>query len=104
MKTTINYELTDYMAIAKLVNDSATDESSKYEVEYSVDGYALILTISHEIEYRNEIGGSYEGYDFERLRVVDSEQFDVEAAGCYNTDGEEVNTDFNAKQLLNILN
>lgn len=34
MTTTINYELSDYMKIAALVNDNASDESSIYEVEY----------------------------------------------------------------------
>jgi len=104
MTTTINYDLTDYMAIARLINDSASDESGEYEVEYNVGGYALILTISHEIEYRDEIGSSYEGYEFERLSVVDSEEFDVEEAGCYDSEGNEISTDFNAKTLLNILN
>lgn len=104
MRTTINYELTDYMAIARLVNDSAPDESREYEVEYTVGGYTLILTIDRDIEYREEIGGSYEGYDFERLSVVDSEAFGVVDATCYDKDGDEVACDFRAKQLEDILN
>ena len=104
MTMTIKYDTTDYMAIARLVNDATTDEGGAYEVEYAANGYALILSIAHAIEYREEIGGSYVGYDFERLAVVDSEGFDVEDAGCYDADGNEIDTDFDANTLLTILN
>ena len=104
MKTTINYELTDYMAMARLVHDSASNENEEYSVEYKEGGYTLILDISHEIEYRDEIGGSYGGYDFERLGVIDNEGYDVDDANCYDAEGNEMNTDFSAKRLLDIIN
>lgn len=104
MKTTINYELSDYMKIAALVNDNASDESSTYEVEYTTGGHTLIIEVKHEIEYRDEIGGSYENYDFERLTVVDNEEYDVVGAWCYDSEGDEINSDFNAKRILDILN
>lgn len=104
MTTAVNISLSDYLAIARLANDSASDESREYEVEYSNGGYILFLTIDHEIEYREEIGGSCENYDFERLTVVDSEEFDVISADCYDSDGNEVFCDFQAKRLLDIVN
>lgn len=104
MKTTITYELSDYMKIAALVSNNASDDSSEYEVEYSNGGHTLILTVSHEVEYRTETGGSYEGYDFERLSRVASEFFDVEDLGCYDGEGNEINSDFDANKLYQLLN
>ena len=64
----------------------------------------MIVQVNHRIEYRNEIGGSYEGYDFEMLAVVDEEEFDVLDAGCYDNEGNEVSTDFDANELHKLLN
>lgn len=100
----ITYELKDYLKIAALVNENASDESSIYEVEYTTGGYTLIIEVKHKIEYRDEIGGSYEDYDFERLMVVDNEEFDVLSACCCDNEGSKAACDFYAKRLLNILN
>lgn len=100
----ITYELKDYLKIAALVNENASDESSIYEVEYTTGGYTLIIEVRHKIEYRDEIGGSYEDYDFERLMVVDNEEFDVEVCGCFDNDGDKVTCDFDIYKMSNILN
>ena len=100
----ITYELKDYLKIAALVNENASDESSIYEVEYTTGGYTLIIEVKYEIEYREEIGGSYEDYDFERLMVVDNEEFDVVGAWCYDNDGDKVTCDFDIYKMSNILN
>lgn len=105
MQTTISYDLPDYMAMARQITDSYYDTTGRQiEAEYKAGGYTLILTIEHEVEYRTERGGSFEGYDFEPLSVVDHEEWSVIDFGCYNEDGEEVSCDFRAKDLLNILN
>lgn len=104
MTITINYDLSDYMKIAALVNDNASDESSIYEVEYTAGGCTLLIEVEHEIEYREEIGGSCEGYDFVMLAVVDGEEFDVLSADCYDSVGNEVNSDFIANKLYQLLN
>jgi hypothetical protein len=104
MTSTLNLSMTDYMAIAKLVADSAGDEPSTYEVEYKVDGYTLFLNVTHEFDNREVRGGSYEGYAFERLTEVENEFYDVTGFECHDADGEPVACDFTAKRLLDILN
>lgn len=104
MTPTITYELSDYMKIAALVSNNASDEASTYEVEYTAGDHTLILTVSYEVEYRTEVGGSYDDYDFERLGVVDNEEFDVLSADCYDSEGNEINNDFDTNKLYQLLN
>jgi hypothetical protein len=102
--TIINYSLSDYMAIASLVRDGAPDEFREYEVEYKTGDYSLYLTIDRDAEYRNVRGGSFEGYDFERLSEIESEEFDVIGWDCLNSKGEYALCNFQPKQLTDILN
>jgi hypothetical protein len=104
MTITVNYELTDYLKIAALVHDKAPDTSANYEVEYEANGYTLILDIEHEIEYREDRGGSYEGRDWERISVVDRDEYDVIGFNCFDSTGNEMRCDFHRKQLNDILN
>jgi hypothetical protein len=104
MTSTLNLSMTDYMAIARLVADSAGDEPSTYEVEYKADGYTLYLDIAHEFDTRTERGGSYGGYQFERLTAVINEEYDVIGYTCLDDDGERVACDFSINTLTNILN
>jgi hypothetical protein len=104
MTTTVNYSQTDMMAIAGLVADGHTDEPSTYEVEYKVGGHALYIEVAYEFDAHEERGGSFEGYDFERIGVVDSEYYDIIKYECLDRDGEPVACDFTPKRLLDILN
>lgn len=104
MTHTVNISLTDYMKIAALVADNADDEPSTYEVEYTANGHTLFVEIDHDFDTRNVIGGSFEGYDFERLTEVYNETYDVVRFDCYDADGEAVTCDFTARRLLGILN
>lgn len=104
MTTTVNYSLTDYLAMARLVHDSAGDEPRTYEVEYKTKGCTLHLDIRYDFDAHEERGGSYGGYQFERIGVVDSEEYDVFGYTCLDADGEPVKTDFTARRLLDILN
>ena len=102
MKT--HFTASDYTAIANAIYGLGSTESAEHVIEYANGSCLLVVQVNRRIECRDEIGCSYEGYDFERLSVVDSEGFDVEDAGCYDKDGNEIETDFDAKQLLDILN
>ena len=104
MTTTVNLSLTDYMKIAALVHDGTTDEPSRYDVEYTTDGYTLYCDVTHDFDTRTVRGGSYEGYDFERLTEVANEEFDIIAFECLDADGEPVTCDFTTSKLLDILN
>ncbi len=104
MTTSVNLNLTDYMKIAALVHDGTTDEPSRYDVEYTADGCSLFFDVTHDFDTRAVRGGSYEGYDFERLTEVVNEEFDVIAFECLDADGEPVTSEFTAARLLDILN
>ncbi len=104
MTTTVNLSLTDYMKIAALVNDSTTDEPSRFEVEYTAGGYSLFLYVTHDFDTRTVRGGSYEGWDFERLTEVYNEEFDILAVECLDADSEPITCDFTTRRLLDILN
>lgn len=104
MKATVSLNLSDYMAIARMVADCATDEPSTYEVEYNSGGYVLYLYIEHDFDTREVRGGSYENYDFERLTEVYNEGYDIISYECLDSDGEPISCDFTSKRLLDILN
>jgi hypothetical protein len=104
MNATVNLSLSDYMNIARLVDDSIFDERGGTEVEYTVNGYTLLIEVEREIEYRDVIGGSYEGYDFERLTVIDRETFDVLGTAVIDPDGCNIDCYVDPRPLLDILN
>ena len=72
-----HFTISDYTAIVNRIYGDLTGECAEHLIEYEKGDYLLIVQVNHRIEYRNEIGGSYEGYDFEMLAVVDEEEFDV---------------------------
>jgi hypothetical protein len=92
------------MKIAALVNDGTTDEPSRFEVEYTANGITLYLDVTHDFGTKEVRGGSYEGWDFERLTKVVNEEFDIIAVECLDADGEPVTCDFTTRRLLDILN
>ena len=101
---TTHFTTTDYQAIVNKIYSEVTDESAEHVIEVENGDTLLIVQVNHRIEYRDEIGGSYEGYDFERLSVVASEEFDVLDADCYDSEGNEVNSDFDTNELYKLLN
>ena len=49
-------------------------ESGTFEVELG-NGYTA--EIDYDVRYRDEIGGSYENWDFEHITVIDYEYYEV---------------------------
>lgn len=96
----------DYKAIAaQIVNHCDGYDRTQYTVEVmTANGVTLFIDVDYTAEYRDEIGGSYEGYDFERISVLDSENFEVTGFDAYDKDGESTSTDFNESELLTYLN
>lgn len=79
-----------------MIDDNRPEESGEYEVNYN--GMGVVL--DYEVEYREGIGGSYEGYQFERIAEVDREHVTVK--GVYDTVGDEICGV--TKQIQQILN
>lgn len=101
---TAHFTTQDYQAIVNKIYSEVTDESAEHVIEIENGNCLLIVEVNHRISYRDEIGGSYEGYDFEMLAVVDEEEFDVLSADCFDNEGNEVNSDFDANELYKLLN
>lgn len=101
---TTHFTTSDYQAIVNKIYSEVTDESAEHVIEVENGDCLLIVQVNHRIEYRNEIGGSYEDYDFEMLAVVDEEEFDVLDADCYDSEGMPVDHDFDVNELYKLLN
>lgn len=84
MKTT--YTTTDIKTLARKAADYITykcmGEANSFEVEYN--GY--VAFVSYAPEYRDAIGGSYEGIEFEHIAQLVSEEVKVE--GVYSDNGD----------------
>lgn len=102
--TNVKLEQADLESIRDLIYKGTTDRPSSFEVEYAANGYTLYLNVEHEFDTRTVRGGSYEGYDFERLTEVYNERFDILNLECLDSDGESITCDPFRNDLLNILN
>lgn len=100
----ITFTTPDYKSIVETIYGKTYGETAEHEIEYSKDGFTLILQVLHSIEYHDEVGGSYESYDRESFAAVDKEDFDILAAVCLDEDGEETESDFDRVQLKKLLN
>ena len=79
-------------------------EEGRHEVEVCIAPDAdAVIDFTCSVTYIEIVGGSYEGYDFERYNVEDSRMYSVQGCSVY-VDDEEVDTDFNVKELENRLN
>ncbi|MQX26878.1 hypothetical protein GHJ49_04345 [Alistipes sp. dk3620] len=99
-----HFTTSDYRAIVNKIYGEISDESAESVIEFENGDCLLVVQVNHRIGYKDEIGGSYEGYDFEMLAVVDEEEFDVLSADCYDSEGNEVDSDFDANELYKLLN
>lgn len=93
---TVEFSASELFSIARSINDNHPDEPGEYEVEFK--GFDIVLF--YEAQYREGIGGSYEGYQFERIAELVSEYISVK--GVYDSTGDEVQGA--AKQIQNVLN
>lgn len=101
MKQTLRITESDYRAIADAMSEAG---EGWHEVEVPIaPGADAVIDFTCSVAYREEIGGSYEGYDFERYNVEDSRSYSVKGCSVY-VDDEEIDTDFNVKELENHLN
>lgn len=91
------------MAIARLITDVPVNGAGNhtYEVVYKSGGYALHLDVLREIAYHIERGGSYGGYDFEQVSVIDRDDFDILGYTCVdNNSGDYADCDFTTTRLF----
>ena len=64
----------DIDAMVQTIYNECPCESGTFEVEFD---NGLTAEVSYEVEYRDEIGGSYENWDFEHITVIDYEYYEV---------------------------
>lgn len=102
MKATINN--TDYTNIANLIFANSSEENETIEVEYALNGFNLFLSIEHEVEYTESIGGSYEDYSHEAISEVAYNNFSIADFEFSTKDGDVFTCDFNNEILSNLLN
>lgn len=81
---TVQLSAHELLEVARMIDDNHPEESGEYEVSYK----GLEICLAYEVEYREGIGGSYEGYDFERICEVSDETVTVKAV--YDSEGDEV--------------
>lgn len=78
----------DYSNIAKQILANVPDESKAFEVEILIGIYTVFVEVDFDVEYREVIGGSYEGWDFERLSEIAYERIEVLNAEVYDNEGD----------------
>lgn len=81
---TVQLSASELLEVARLIDDNHPEESGEYEVKYK----GMNVVLDYEVEYREGIGGSYEGYQFERIAEVDREHVTVK--GVYDSAGDEI--------------
>lgn len=101
MKQTLHMTEADYRTIAEAMSEA---DEGRHEIEVCIaPDVDAVVDFDCSVTYREVVGGSYEGYDFERYNVEDSRMYSVQGCSVY-VDDEEVDTDFNVKELENRLN
>ena len=101
MKRTLHITESDYRAIAEAMSEA---DEGRHEIEVRIAPDAdAVVDFDCSVTYREVVGGSYGGYEFERYNVEDSRSYSVKGCSVY-VDDEEVETDFNVKELENRLN
>lgn len=74
----------DINAMVQTIYNESPSESGTFEVELG-NGYTA--EIDYDVRYRDEIGGSYENWDFEHITVIDYEYYKVLAV--WDEEGDE---------------
>lgn len=101
MRQILHITENEYKMIAEAMSGC---EEGRHEVEVRIaPDVDAVIDFTCSVTYREIVGGSYEGYDFERYNVEDSRAYSVKDCSVYVGD-EEVDTDFNVKELENRLN
>lgn len=95
---------TDYSNIAKMILANVPDESKTFEVEFATDTYTVFVEVDYDVEYREVIGGSYEGWDFERLSEISYERLDVVSVEAYDNEGDTINIEISTSTIEKLLN
>lgn len=95
---------TDYQAIANYIYANRPDENKAFEVEYETADYVIFLDVRYDFDTTEVIGGSYEGWDFERLTEVCNENFDVVSCDVFDTEGEPIEVAVNLSTIEKFLN
>lgn len=101
---TTQLSTTDYSNIAKQILANIPDESKAFEVEVSVGELTVFVEVDYDVEYREVIGGSYEGWDFERLSEIAYERIEVLNAEIYDNEGETAGIEVCASTIEKLLN
>lgn len=101
---TTNINNSDYTNIASLIFANGSVDNETIEVEYTTNGNTLFLTVDHQIECVESIGGSYSSNDYETISTVAKESMSIVEVACYDADGDTVGHNFNNDILTSILN
>lgn len=94
----------DYSNIAKQILANVPDESKTFEVEVSVGELTVFVEADYDVEYREVTGGSYEGWDFERLSEISYERLDVVSAAVYDNEGDAAGIEVSTSTIEKFLN
>lgn len=60
--------------VSTIIEQCSGDISRTLDIDFD-NGF--VAEVAYEVEFREIIGGSYEGYDFERIATVDYERYFV---------------------------
>lgn len=89
---------TDYQALAKQAADYITFNCNGINDGFEVTDNGYIAFINYEAEYKDAIGGSYEGREFEPIAELVKET--VTVAAVWDQDGNEYPEIAKALQLM----
>lgn len=94
----------DYSNIAKQILTNLPDESKTFEVEVLIGTYTVFVEADYDVEYRVVIGGSYEGWDFERLSEIAYERIEVLNAEVYDYESDTTGVEVSTSTIEKFLN
>lgn len=101
---TTNLNNSDYTNIASLIFANGSVDNETIEIEYTTNGNTLFVTVEHEIECIESIGGSYSSNDYETICEITKESMSIVEVACYDAEGDTAGHDFNNDILNSILN
>lgn len=93
-----------YSNIGKQILANIPDESKAFEVEVLIGTYTVFVEADYDVEYREVIGGSYEGWDFERLSEIAYERIEVLNAEVYDNEGDTAGIEVSTSTIEKFLN
>lgn len=101
MNTT--FTTTNYEAIATNIANQLPESNESFDIEILFDGYTVYASGFYEVEYRECVGGSYEGYAFERYTETVSKRVELAEVVAIEQETDEA-TELNIQTIESLLN